>query len=84
MLVCRQGVEDSGMVHVVPLNDKIEHRPDCKCCNAFLDVDGFWIHHRADKREQYERQGNPQKGKPWQLMWEDEATETWAPLEDDK
>jgi hypothetical protein len=68
------------MLHVIPLDDKIEHTPDCSCCNAHLDVDGFYIHHAVDKREQYERQGK--KGKPWCNMWHDEATGEWGPLGD--
>jgi len=67
------------MVHVIPINDKVVHRADCECCNAYLDPDGIWIHHSADKREQYERQGNVGEG--WVLMWEDETTRTLTPLD---
>lgn len=67
------------MIHVIPVDDKVEHTSDCSCCNAHLDADGFWIHHSADKREQFERNGKI--GKPWQLMWEDAATGQLVPLE---
>lgn len=67
------------MIHIIPIDDKIKHTPDCKCCGAYLDVDGMWIHHSADKREQYERQGKTSK--PWQTMWHDEANNEWGPLE---
>jgi hypothetical protein len=67
------------MIHVIPLNDKIIHTADCECCKAFLDPDGIWIHHAADKREQYERQGK--NGKPWQLCAEDDATGLLVPID---
>ena len=67
------------MIHIVPINDTITHAPDCKCCDAYFDMDGMWIHHSADKREQFERQGKV--GKPWQTMWEDQATGEWEPIE---
>lgn len=57
------------MIHVVPVGDKVEHDASCKCCDAFLDPDGFWIHHAADKREQYERHG--EEGGGWILKWEE-------------
>ncbi len=55
------------MIHIVPTDDTIEHRPDGTCCNPHVDEDGLVIHHSADKREQYERSGVV--GKPWEI-WE--------------
>ena len=65
-------------IHIIPVDDKIQHVASCECCDAHLDEDGMWIHHAKDKREQFERQGN--KGKPWQTLWADENDEL-SPLE---
>ena len=66
------------MIHILPLNDLIEHTADCECCNPFLDDGGVWIHHSADKREQYERQGKTGGG--WTICYEDEVTGLLIPL----
>jgi hypothetical protein len=51
-------------VHVVPLEDLVEHVASGACCGAFLcEEEGILIHHSADKREQFERQGVADK--PW-------------------
>lgn len=67
------------MIHVIPLHDKITHVANCECCHAYLDPGGIWIHHAADKREQYERQGAIGKG--WQLCGEDYATGKLVPID---
>lgn len=65
-------------IHVVPIEDQIEHRADCECCTAYTDSHGMWIHHSADKREQYERNGH--LGKGWAVMKKDPATERLVPV----
>jgi hypothetical protein len=67
-------VEES-VIHVVPHDDLIEHRPDGGRCGAFLNPEGVVVHHSADKREQLERQGV--KGKGWVLK-EDEFSQQQA------
>jgi len=67
-----------NQIHIIPIGDKIEHRADYDCCGAYLDPDGMWIHHSADKREQFERQGS--NGKQWGTFWADE-NEKLGPLE---
>jgi hypothetical protein len=55
-----------GSIHVVPLNDTIDHVVDGSCCQPIIDEDLLVIHSAKDCRETYERihkQGK--KNKPW-------------------
>jgi len=65
-------------IHVIPIDDQIKHRADCECCTAYPDGYGLWIHHSADKREQYERGGN--LGKGWLVAKKDEETGELKPV----
>lgn len=66
-------------IHVIPIDDQIEHRADCECCTAYPDGYGLWIHHSADKREQYERNGD--LGKGWIVAKKDEQTGQLIPID---
>lgn len=46
---------ESGIVHVLPIDDLREHLPlDC-WCEPTVDEDNIVIHNAADQRELYER-----------------------------
>lgn len=58
-------------VHVIPIDDTMEHdeSPECVCLPILLD--GVWTHHAKDCREKYERAGVG-TGKSWvavMLTW---------------
>lgn len=60
----------SAMIHVIPIDDAIEHVMDGSCCEAFVD-DNLMIHHSKDKRENYERVGHV--GRPWGLFTDEKG-----------
>lgn len=45
-------INEYGLYHVVPLDDKKEHElsPDCEC-DCYLSDDGVFIHNSYDERE---------------------------------
>lgn len=57
-------------VHVVPLNDLIDHIQSGDCCGAFFcPEEQIMVHHSADKRERFERQGVTDQ--PWGVFLHD-------------
>ena len=57
--------------HVVPLDDEREHDLSLACWCQPLEDGWTIIHHAADCREKYERQGMS-TGKQWAVILEDE------------
>ena len=52
--------------HVIPVNDEHMHDPSPLCiCQPLNQWDTLFVHHAADLREKWERQGIYSKDKHW-------------------
>lgn len=46
---------DINSVHIIPVNDMGQHKPDNSCwCQPYLNDSDNWVHNSSDGRETYE------------------------------
>lgn len=61
----------TGVLHVMPIGDMVEHFPNSACeCLPIETEPGIVVHHAKDCREAQERQGR-KTGKNWEVVEED-------------